>query len=626
MRVLLLLAILAHTSEAAPLPMRPLPKPSMRPMAAGPARWVAVTGSDTNDGSKDRPWKTIAVALKTAKPGDTIYLRGGVYHEPIAITRGGTAGMPVTIRSAPNELAIIDAGIREFLDSPKNAWEPVIGARGEYRSSATYPTLPLAPAVRVTGNFADTMIPLHGYRFVEDLRATNIYWNVKNQDPGTGVYLGPGVWLDPATRRIHARLSAIGLKSYPDYAGPDDPRKLPLVIGTDRSALRIENAQHVRVQDLVFRGSTAQTVHIDHASDLEFDGVAIYGGAPALFTRSVSRFKLVRSALRGSAAPWSSRPSMKYRGDSPYLLVAAATAPQSTDWELAQCDFTDGHDGLIIDSLKRLRFHHNRISNFNDDALYLTYVPRDTIGDDIQIYENEFTQIFTVLAFGDTGNKTQNAIGKGIYVFRNLFDLRRLPHRALPRDAAEDAAPITAGWEGRMCGDHGSPIWDPVFFYQNTVLTDGKPWRNYYGAVLVQNVQNTKRRVFNNIFIRMDGPPGLGFQRPTDDLQVDGNLLWGVANGPSADFFTKFRRSKMFVQSQATYAAGFGAHDVYADPQLRSLGSGPLDIRLQPKSPAIDAGVPLPASWPDSLRNRDTGKPDIGALPGGATMATVGAP
>ena len=66
MRVLLLLAILVHTSEAAP--MRPLPKASPRLLAPGPARWVAPTGADTNDGSKDRPFKTIASALKAAKP------------------------------------------------------------------------------------------------------------------------------------------------------------------------------------------------------------------------------------------------------------------------------------------------------------------------------------------------------------------------------------------------------------------------------------------------------------------------------------------------------------------------------------------------------------------------------
>jgi hypothetical protein len=28
-------------------------------------------------------------------------------------------------------------------------------------------------------------------------------------------------------------------------------------------------------------------------------------------------------------------------------------------------------------------------------------------------------------------------------------------------------------WTGRLCGDHGSPIWEPMHFYHNTVI-----WRD----------------------------------------------------------------------------------------------------------------------------------------------------
>jgi hypothetical protein len=54
------------------------------------------------------------------------------------------------------------------------------------------------------------------------------------------------------------------------------------------------------------------------------------------------------------------------------------------------------------------------------------------------------------------------------------------------------------------------------------------------------------------------------------------------------------------------------------------LDKGPLDVRPQPKSPVIDAGVPVPRTWPDSLRGADKGKPDIGALPLGAPILDVG--
>ena len=48
------------------------------------------------------------------------------------------------------------------------------------------------------------------------------------------------------------------------------------------------------------------------------------------------------------------------------------------------------------------------------------------------------------------------------------------------------------------------------------------------------------------------------------------------------------------------------------------------DLRLEKGSPAADAGVPLPAEWPDLLRDRDAGRPDIGAIPLGAVAWAVG--
>ena len=43
--------------------------------------------SDDNDGSEATPWKTIARGLKTLKPGDTLYVKKGVYREEIVLSR-----------------------------------------------------------------------------------------------------------------------------------------------------------------------------------------------------------------------------------------------------------------------------------------------------------------------------------------------------------------------------------------------------------------------------------------------------------------------------------------------------------------------------------------------------------
>jgi len=393
---LLLLCALASAARAEPSPMRPAPVPSSRPPATGTIRHVdAARGADTNDGSAGAPWKTINTAIGKLKAGDTLYLHGGTYFEAVAVTTGG-----ITIRSAPGELATIDGGLPEFQRTPATAWEPL--ANGEYRSTATYPALSKGPSeqgrgVWITGNFASSMVPLHGYRLVEDLRSKNEYFDFPgdNLAPRAGIYVGPGVWLDRTTHRIHARFAPTTLRSQPvNYAGGDDPRKLALVIGADRIPLSI-TASHVRIQDLVVRGSATHTVHVDKASHVELDGLTIFGGSPALWVEAAGNFKLVRSTVRGLAAPWSSRAGMKYRGNSPYLVIASSRGAQSHDWELAYNDFVDSHDGLVLDSVRSLRFHHNLVDNFNDDAVYLTFPPRVAPGDDQQYYENVFARANT---------------------------------------------------------------------------------------------------------------------------------------------------------------------------------------------------------------------------------------
>jgi hypothetical protein len=119
-----------------------------------------------------------------------------VYYERPVLRRSGTADEPITIRSYPGEVAVIDGGLREFLDHPETAWEPFAGgAVGEFVSTKTYHGLnerqvphqflpgswepmwgiederPLA-----LGHFADSMVPLHGYRLAVDLRSDNELW------------------------------------------------------------------------------------------------------------------------------------------------------------------------------------------------------------------------------------------------------------------------------------------------------------------------------------------------------------------------------------------------------------------------------------------------------------------
>ncbi len=118
-------------------PLRPLPEASSRPTAAGPGRYVdAVKGNDANDGTREQPWQTVSHAVRQLSAGDTLYLRGGTYYEHVKLTQSGQPGQPITIRSYPGELVILDGGFREFFENPA----------GSCRSDARDPADQAAPA------------------------------------------------------------------------------------------------------------------------------------------------------------------------------------------------------------------------------------------------------------------------------------------------------------------------------------------------------------------------------------------------------------------------------------------------------------------------------------------------
>ncbi len=84
--------------------------------------FMAPNGNDKASGSKHTPWKTFSHANRKVKPGDIVYLRGGVHHvelvqlgqvgRPDANKRNtysvGLPNKPITWRSYPGELAVIE--------------------------------------------------------------------------------------------------------------------------------------------------------------------------------------------------------------------------------------------------------------------------------------------------------------------------------------------------------------------------------------------------------------------------------------------------------------------------------------------------------------------------------------
>ncbi len=84
---------------------------------------VAVTGSDSADGSELRPFRTIGRGAKAAQPGDTVVVHAGEYREWVKPPRGGRGDRRrITYTAAPGEHVVIKGS------EPVSGWGRVRGS------------------------------------------------------------------------------------------------------------------------------------------------------------------------------------------------------------------------------------------------------------------------------------------------------------------------------------------------------------------------------------------------------------------------------------------------------------------------------------------------------------------
>jgi hypothetical protein len=80
--------------------------------AAPCAAWASPGGSDTNRGSRARPFRTVGRLATTLRPGQTGCLEPGtVFDEHIVLEVAGAPREPITITSGPGPRAVLAAGL-----------------------------------------------------------------------------------------------------------------------------------------------------------------------------------------------------------------------------------------------------------------------------------------------------------------------------------------------------------------------------------------------------------------------------------------------------------------------------------------------------------------------------------
>ena len=91
---------------------------------AGRIFYVAPDGDNAHPGTYERPWADLHKAAETLEPGDTVYVRGGVYelHRVVSPYNSGREDAWITYAGYPGETAVLDAS-DIHCSSPRNEME-----------------------------------------------------------------------------------------------------------------------------------------------------------------------------------------------------------------------------------------------------------------------------------------------------------------------------------------------------------------------------------------------------------------------------------------------------------------------------------------------------------------------
>jgi parallel beta-helix repeat protein len=70
--------------------------------------YVAQNGIDANDGSENKPWRSIQKAARAVHAGDTVYIKNGTYTEIVTVHNSGSNGNYIIFKEYPGHTVILD--------------------------------------------------------------------------------------------------------------------------------------------------------------------------------------------------------------------------------------------------------------------------------------------------------------------------------------------------------------------------------------------------------------------------------------------------------------------------------------------------------------------------------------
>jgi hypothetical protein len=577
---------------------------------------VAVDGTTGNAGTVESPWslnhaRTGAGGLIVA--GDTVIVQAGTYTSisGFNFTLSGTPDNPITFEASGS--VIIDGAY------PSPTWELHDAATNTYRTTATtYGVAKQGGHIQIGSKW----YPLATHQTLADLMATTQVYN-----PTTNYYLGPGIAEDSSDGRIYIRLT------------PADPAvqygrtcAIPGSLNPASVTLRLCGGQRYGIiatgDHLTFDGFTCNDYYSlfqaigDGVTFRNISGRFIFIGFRTGGT--IDGLTVDSCTFDGFMDPtdwwlaWLDCKGGRTIADE-VRKAGCNIGGGSSNIEIVDCTFAGMFDGILaaIGPTHHVEVHGCTFSVW-DDAWQMYS----------DLYEIDFHDNICLGAgpsHDASGDAEPNVAPGTIYVHHNIIDATALPI-LWGRVGSEPTGNAYGFGEPIAVSAHGGPERQvPWKIYHNTIITGPEQITQLLDVGLYGEnnaFAGSTHDVFNNIIVTA-GQMRLSATAYADSghERWDGNCYWGwvttsrmwsaVRPGGSlprtlADLYT----SAMFEASKATYAPGWEASGLAADPRLdtsyvphtSSVMSGAVDLSTSgwpgttPPQPCRGAIAATPAS------------------------------
>lgn len=535
--------------------------------------YVSPNGDDGHSGSLEKPWQSMRRALQELRPGDTLFLRGGVYYESgIKMALQGEATAPITIQAYPGEQAIIDGGVPAFRAAPNDEWELVDGDTGLYRSRRRFPD----HEGFVGGWLLDDDVQLVAYDSSANLESSN-YGPL---DGTTPVYVGPGLQLQD-DGHVYIRLApnphdltdAQGNPMAPVPADPD-PNHNRLAIFFASVIFRLDRADHLQFKDVAL-AHAAYLMDVRSGSHITLSGCRMsYGNRGLVLRENVEALEIDRCTFTNGLPAHVYWTDVKNRdrevGEAYPEFQSAAIAGSLSGSHIHDTLFRDLFDGITLaDGTTDTRITHNVFVNTGDDAINLSR----GIGN-VEVAHNLLWQVMGGIA--NLGSEDQPG---HVYIHHNIIDNAAYRRGGRPGNYREDNWPA---WTiGSPFPDHdqgNKTSWWKI--YNNTIVTrqdNGHRW----AAAGPDNVTgNPEKYVLNNIFYVLGERVIFRNEHAESGAHYDGNVFYrdGAAGLPLFSDFGDGSRYDSLADFQARSDAAWEIQGLETDPGfVFSAGLTPLD-------------------------------------------------